>query len=328
MDSKKVHVRLPLLLRELRMNNIQTLSNEQLVGKTKQLRSNEKEVLYSLLLHLGEVDERGLYREEGFSSFFTYLEVGLGYSKASAYRRQEGARFLRKKPELYKKLVSGELSFSSLVELSKCAAQTNLGELVEQSAGKSGEEVHAIVALEIAPKVAKKKDSIRVVKCAAKSEEPLLKSESSSAAEPNYQIAFQADEGFMKLYQEAKALAGGHSMEEVFKKVMKDYTERKSPKERIKRREKRQAKAVTKTRYVPVRDKDEVLVRDEGQCTYVSDEGRRCECREHLEFDHIRPFALGGESTAENLRLLCRAHNQLEAERVFGRKFMEARRAR
>ncbi|PYV07875.1 MAG: hypothetical protein DMG07_27350, partial [Acidobacteria bacterium] len=37
-----------------------------------------------------------------------------------------------------------------------------------------------------------------------------------------------------------------------------------------------------------------------------------------LEFDHIVPFAAGGEATVENLRLLCRVHNRHEAERFFG----------
>jgi Holliday junction resolvasome RuvABC DNA-binding subunit len=36
--------------------------------------------------------------------------------------------------------------------------------------------------------------------------------------------------------------------------------------------------------------------------------------------------ARGGESTASNVRLLCRAHNQFEAEQVFGQAFMEGKR--
>jgi hypothetical protein len=36
--------------------------------------------------------------------------------------------------------------------------------------------------------------------------------------------------------------------------------------------------------------------------------------------------ARGGAATVENLRLRCRAHNQLEAERMFGAGFMEEKR--
>ena len=45
---------------------------------------------------------------------------------------------------------------------------------------------------------------------------------------------------------------------------------------------------------------------------------RCCGSQYGLEFDHINPFALGGESCAENLRLRCQVHNQLEAVNIFG----------
>ena len=65
-----------------------------------------------------------------------------------------------------------------------------------------------------------------------------------------------------------------------------------------------------KTRYVPERIKQVVHIRDEGQCSYTSLEGKKCGERNFLELDHIHPWSLGGDSTAENLRLLCRTHNQ------------------
>jgi hypothetical protein len=80
-------------------------------------------------------------------------------------------------------------------------------------------------------------------------------------------------------------------------------------------------------RYVPAAVKREVYTRDEGQCTYVSPEGRRCGETSHLEFDHIFPVALGGNSTVDNVRLRCRAHNQYAAEVVFGPRFMEKKRS-
>jgi Holliday junction resolvasome RuvABC DNA-binding subunit len=58
----------------------------------------------------------------------------------------------------------------------------------------------------------------------------------------------------------------------------------------------------------------------------VSEAGRRCRERRFLEFDHVRPFARAGETTAENLRLRCRAHNQFAAERVYGVAFMNRKR--
>ena len=39
-----------------------------------------------------------------------------------------------------------------------------------------------------------------------------------------------------------------------------------------------------------------------------------------LQFDHIKPFALGGETTQSNLRLLCANHNRYLAEKEFGKR--------
>ena len=67
-------------------------------------------------------------------------------------------------------------------------------------------------------------------------------------------------------------------------------------------------------------------MRDGGQCTFVSEDGRRCSARSFLEYDHILEFARGGEATVQNLRLLCRAHNRYAAERTFGAGFMHEKR--
>src|SRR6185503_13866322 len=78
-----------------------------------------------------------------------------------------------------------------------------------------------------------------------------------------------------------------------------------------------------------------VSERDGGKCAFVSADGHRCESTRRLEIDHIQPIALGGETKPENLRLLCRAHNQFEAERALGkdhvakkREFAQRERAR
>jgi hypothetical protein len=58
--------------------------------------------------------------------------------------------------------------------------------------------------------------------------------------------------------------------------------------------------------------------RDGGQCGFVAPDGHRCTERTFQEFHHVRPYALGGLATVENISLRCRRHNQYEAELVFG----------
>jgi hypothetical protein len=67
----------------------------------------------------------------------------------------------------------------------------------------------------------------------------------------------------------------------------------------------------------------EVAARDGEQCTFVDAQGRRCPARGFLEVDHVTPKALGGSGASENLRLLCAAHNRLEAEHCFGQEYIE-----
>ena len=82
----------------------------------------------------------------------------------------------------------------------------------------------------------------------------------------------------------------------------------------------------TRKRHVPAQVRRAVWERDQGQCTFVSVSGTRCKARRFLEFDHIDPVARGGRATVEGMRLRCRAHNQHEAERMFGAVFMDRKR--
>jgi 5-methylcytosine-specific restriction endonuclease McrA len=79
-------------------------------------------------------------------------------------------------------------------------------------------------------------------------------------------------------------------------------------------------------RSVPADVQRAVWQRDGDQCTFVSADGHRCEERRFVELDHVDPVARGGEATVANLRVLCRAHNQYEAERAFGAEFMRHKR--
>jgi hypothetical protein len=71
----------------------------------------------------------------------------------------------------------------------------------------------------------------------------------------------------------------------------------------------------------------EVIARDGERCAFVSASGERCPSIAFLEMDHRDARALGGSDDAPNIRVLCRAHNHLAAEKTFGRSHM-ARRVR
>jgi hypothetical protein len=79
-------------------------------------------------------------------------------------------------------------------------------------------------------------------------------------------------------------------------------------------------------RYVPNEVRRAVHERDGEQCSFVSADGVRCTERGFLERDHRMPVALGGKPTTDEIRTLCQAHNQYEAERILGADFMRHKR--
>ena len=79
-----------------------------------------------------------------------------------------------------------------------------------------------------------------------------------------------------------------------------------------------------KSRYITAAVKHKVWLRDQNRCTYVdSQSGKRCVAAKNLELDHRRPFALGGSNSAENLRLLCRNHNQYLAIKTYSEGYIQ-----
>jgi 5-methylcytosine-specific restriction endonuclease McrA len=53
-----------------------------------------------------------------------------------------------------------------------------------------------------------------------------------------------------------------------------------------------------------------VWQRDKGQCQHFNPTtGRVCGSNHRLELDHIKRYSHGGDDSAVNLRLLCKAHN-------------------
>lgn len=70
--------------------------------------------------------------------------------------------------------------------------------------------------------------------------------------------------------------------------------------------------------YVPAAVRREVWKRDGGRCQWPLEKGGICGSTNRVEIDHRIPPVLGGASTKENLRLLCRFHNDLSARAIFG----------
>lgn len=159
------------------------------------------------------------------------------------------------------------------------------------------------------------------------------------------QVSCTVSESVWADYQKASALLSHvlgptPTIEAVLDCLVHEFLERRDPERRQARRERRKARAAARqaapptscppedpnagvlvSRDVPDELRDRVWVRDGGQCTFVGPAGR-CGAMRGLTLEHLRPFALGGEHSEQNLTLRCVPHNLSEAERIFGRDFM------
>lgn len=323
---------------------IRALGDDELLTALLGLVQRDNELLAELLAHLAELDQRRLYLDLGFPSLHAYCTSALGMCESTAGRRITAARVCRKFPDVLARLAKGELHLSAVCSMSPHLDWDNAPELIDVCKNQSRRKVDEILAARF-PR-ADVREKVRL--------DPL--------SVDRYGLHFTIDAEALNELERVRALARHRlpsgELSELFKLAMRTlrlelekqrFSAGKKP--RVRRAaaaapapsegegasvppkagpveagtEEHPPAKVTEAvvaRRPSAEVAREVYARDEGQCTFVAQDGRRCCAREFVEFDHIEPHGLGGEPTAANLRLRCRAHNQLYARQVYGDEHM------
>jgi hypothetical protein len=275
-------------------------SNEVLLEKTQSLAQKERALTLEVLSHLLEIERRSLYAEIGYSSLFEYAVKELKYSESAAQRRISSMRLIRDLPEVESKIESGKPSLSSLSQAQVFFRQ---------------EKIEAEAKLEILTSLEGKSTRDVEKELVSRSSEPakLIPEKLRAVSETHTELRLLLDDALLKDLEELKCLLAKRLATSNMKETLA-YAVRRTLKELRPKEPKNlpPAPAVKKSRYVPRDIQRQVWKRDGAQCTYCH-QGKRCGSRYGLEMDHIKPFSMGGTSTLENLRLRCRAHNQLAA---------------
>jgi predicted restriction endonuclease len=73
------------------------------------------------------------------------------------------------------------------------------------------------------------------------------------------------------------------------------------------------------SRYIPIKVKAFVQKRSGHQCEFTTNENKRCDERRNLNFEHIVPFAQGGDNSFGNIKILCENHNKRAWENLGSR---------
>src|SRR5258705_6652195 len=117
------------------------LANARLLERMRELVQRGNTVEAELLDHLGEVDARQLYLEEGCSSMFTYCQRVLHFAEGVAYKRIQAARAARRHPRVLDALRSGELHLTAIGLLAPKLTDDNCLELIAAARNLGADEI-------------------------------------------------------------------------------------------------------------------------------------------------------------------------------------------
>lgn len=337
------------------------LTDAQLVASLKSLVVDERKCLVAVLRHLREMDRRRIANKSGYPSLFEYCVRELRYAQGATARLIHASRAATKHPVIYRALERGLLSLTTVSMLAPYLTRQNNRKLIRSSMGRTTREVEVLIA-SLNPLPAAPVDRVRFLEISAPvpsvetqdlfadpavAEQPLVAPASPAApAAPAAPVApaappeatvrrvhfsFTGDEALWRDYERAKELSRhkwpAGKMEDVFSGAMRALLDKIDPEKRSRRKERvRRLTAGARSRHIVRAVKDEVWLRDGGRCVYPGEGERLCGARTGLQFDHVKPWSRGGSSDDPgNIRLLCRAHNDLEARRVFGSRFIDLR---
>ena len=93
------------------------LSSDELLANTRRLVGKSNQLFAELLLHLAEVETRGIHRKRLCASLYTYCIYELRFSEDAAARRSSAARLVRQFPVLFDAIANGELHLTGLLML-------------------------------------------------------------------------------------------------------------------------------------------------------------------------------------------------------------------
>ena len=329
------------------------LADGLLLEALPRIAARDRATTAELLAHLAEVETRRLFAAAGYSSMRAYCVGKLRYSDDAAEKRIHAARVAQAHPVLFEMIADGQMSLTTVRALGPYLGNSDAAELIAAAAGRSRSEIERLIAERYpcselfewgtgtAPVHADSGNSPAPGRVgtsdSADSATTLAPSHASSAESPlaGERVALQlviSRATHAKLAR-AKELLGfavaANDTEEVLARAL-DALILALEKRRFGKHTRHRAAAVAAAtndpRHIPSTVREQVAARDAEQCAFVSDDGKRCESRHALEIDHIVPLAQGGATHTDNLRLLCPAHNQYEADRRFGRSDMQQRR--
>jgi len=307
------------------------MTNYELAEKLGHLIRQERKITNEILNLINIALDHRSYLELGYSSMFDWLTKGFGYSNAAAYRRIEAARIMKTMPDVSQKLENGQLNLSTLSKAQSVIKSHERATGERVSAEQKVEAVEKIenistdqaerVLLDLFPNAAEahRQEHRRIIDNSTTRASINLSTKAMTALARAKEILSHkfpnASDGEIIAHTLTFFVEATDSSRSPKKPHAESLTRAASAAE---------AKCVKAEKVNSTAEiRRAIFKRDKGCCTYKDPRtGKICGSRYQVQIDHVIPRALGGGDGAENLRLLCRQHNLLAAEIVFGKPHM------
>ncbi len=315
------------------------MSDAELVERLAALVREERRVTAAVLVHLAEVEARGLHLGAACPSMFVYCTRVLGMSEDEAFKRIRAARALRRYPLVAEAVADGRLHLTAVVLLAPHLSDDSVAELVSEASGKSRAEIEILLArraprADVPERIERVAEQVmlapvsggEVVLEPVPSVAPRVAAVSAERFALQLTISAATREKLLRAQAHLRHRLPSGDLSEVLDRVLDGFLDRIEGKRFGKVKRPRAAKPGRAKRYIPTEVRRQAVARDGFRCSFVSEDGRRCEETGFLEFDHVVPVARGGEPS-DGVRVLCRAHNQHEADRILGGAAVEAGKA-
>jgi len=314
------------------------LQNHELLRSLDAVMSRDHGTTAEMLAHLAEVITRRLWADEGYPSMYEFCVSGLHMSEGVALKRIQAAKTANEFPAILGLVAQGRLHLSAVCMLAPKLTPENAAGLLEASVHQSKADIARVLA-ERFPRPDVPTSICRLETGAYDPDHTMGDAPRfpESAHVPPTKVAPLSAETYelrctlgRQLHEKLRyvqALLGSavasSDIPAVLGLALDSLIEAKEKQKFAVTSRPCKQKGSPKGRHIPAEVRREVLEKEGGRCTFQSENGTLCGTQRDLHFDHIEPFACGGESTAANLRLRCPAHNRLEAERWFGKGYMD-----
>jgi hypothetical protein len=281
--------------------------HERAIYLAKQYRALETE----LIEVLQQVDRLKIYKRVGKNSLFVYATEALGLDKAVAYALITVARKSKDVPELKAALQKNRITLSAASRIVSSLTSDNANELIKFAEKHTRDELDQELAKR------NPKSAVR----------DRMKPVAEELVEVKMTMTRRAFEKMKRVEsleaQKQKSTKWGDISEASYDA----YLEKNDPVLKAERSTKRklkllparvEAKVESKIEYpstkrapLTAEQKHAVFERDQGCCTHVGLDGKRCNQDRWIEVHHIHPVSRGGTNELSNLTTLCSFHHDL-----------------